>query len=276
MVDAVLDLAIIGSGPAAMTAAIYAARAELSVAIFEKAKVGGALTEIDQIGNFPGFNGSGNELAENLKKQVLNLGVKINYGACEGIMLDDSGDKILTIDGESVRAHAVLVATGSEPKTLDLDTPTPISYCAMCDAPLYKGKSIAVIGGGNSAIQETIYLAGIAKNVTVYTHGHFKADQIMVDEITALGNVEVRDNLSEAELDNYDGIFVFIGKRPATKFLPAELLDEKGYIITENYATKMPGVFAAGDVRANSVKQAVTAAADGAAAALEIVNFLKK
>lgn len=276
MASAVLDLVIIGSGPAAMTAAIYAARAELKVVVFEKAKIGGALTEIDQISNFPGFSGSGNELAENLKKQVTALGVEINYGTCEEIKLDDSGNKILLIDGEPVCARAVLVATGSEPKTLDIDVAVPISYCAMCDAPLYKGKNIAVIGGGNSAIQEALYLAGVAKNVTIYTHGHFKADQILVDKITAFNNVEVRDALVESELGSYDGVFVFIGKRPATKFLSAEILNADGYIETKNYQTTLPGVFAAGDVRADSIKQAVTAAADGAAAALEIVDFLKK
>lgn len=272
-----LDLAIIGSGPAALTAAIYAARAGFNVQVFEKAKIGGALTEIDRIENFPGFLGSGQDLADNLKKQVELAGAKISYGACEKVVRDGENIK-LTIDGEELEARAVLVATGSEPKTLDLNTTTPISYCALCDAPLYKGKNIAVIGGGNSAIQEALYLSEIVNQIVLYSHSGLKADAVLLDKIKERGNIEIHENAmpTDAELNNFDGIFIFIGKRPATSFLASEILDEKGYIKTKNYASEIAGIFAAGDVRADSVKQAITAAADGAAAALEIVNYLKK
>ena len=272
-----LDLAIIGAGPAALAAAIYAARAGQKVEVFEKAKIGGALTEIDYIENYPGFLGSGPELAENFKKQVELAGSKISYGACEKISASDQGIELI-IDDEPVSARAVLVATGSEPKPLELDTTAPISYCALCDAPLYKGKNIAVIGGGNSAIQEALYLSEIVNRIVLYSHSGLKADAYLLDKIKERNNIEIHENAmpTKNELDALDGVFVFIGKRPATTFVPAEVLDEKGYIKTNNYMTTLPGLFAAGDVRANSIKQAITAAADGANAAIEITNYLKK
>lgn len=272
-----LDLAIIGSGPAALTATIYAARAGLKVEVFEKAKIGGALIEIDRIENYPGFIGSGTELAKNLEEQAKLAGAKISYGECDKVSA--SGENLeLSIDGEPVSARAVLVATGSEPKPLELDTKTPISYCALCDAQLYQGKNIAVIGGGNSAIQEALYLSEIVNKIVLYSHSGLKADAYLLDKIKARDNIEIHENSmpTKAELDAFDGIFVFIGKRPATTFLPAEVLNNEGYIETKNYMTKLPGLFAAGDVRADSVKQAITAAADGAAAAIAITEFLKK
>ena len=277
MVAGVLDLAIIGSGPAALTAAIYAARAGFNVEVFEKAKIGGALIEIDHIENYPGFLGSGQELANNLKEQAVLAGAKISYGTCKNVSREGENIK-LTIDGEELTVRAALVATGSEPKTLVLNTTTPVSYCALCDAPLYKGKNIAVIGGGNSAIQEALYLSEIVNQIVLYSHSGLKADAYLLDKIKERGNIEIHENAmpTDDELNKVDGIFVFIGKRPATSFLPGEILDEKGYIKTHNYASEIAGIFAAGDVRADSIKQAITAAADGAAAALEIVKYLKK
>jgi thioredoxin reductase (NADPH) len=270
-----MDFAIIGSGPAALTAAIYAARAGFKTEVFEKNKIGGALTEIDRIENYPGFLGSGEELANNLKEQAKNAGAKISYGTCEKLSTNDSGIELI-IDGEPVAARAVLVATGSEPKTLELDTDKPISYCALCDAPLYKGKNIAVIGGGNSAVQEALYLSKIVNKIVLYSHSGLKADAVLVDKIKTAGNIEIHENAmpAKAELDELDGVFVFIGKRPATTFMSEELLDEKGYIKTRNFAAA-PGIFAAGDVRSGSTKQAITAAADGADAAIAAIEFLK-
>lgn len=271
-----LDLAIIGSGPAALTAAIYAARAGVKTEVFEKAKIGGALTEIDRIENYPGFVGAGSDLAENLKKQAELAGAKISYGTCEKITTADASVELM-IDGEPTNARAVIVATGSEPKTLELDTTTPISYCAVCDAPLYKGKNIAVIGGGNSAVQEALYLSEIVNHIVLYSHSGLKADAVLIDKIKAAGNIEIHENAmpTKAELDALDGVFIFIGKRPATTFLSADLLDDKGYVVTSDFAAA-PGIFAAGDVRSGSTKQAITAAADGAAAALAAVEYLKK
>jgi thioredoxin reductase (NADPH) len=266
-----IDLAVIGSGPAALTAGLYAARLGLSVKVFERNKIGGALTEISHLANFPGFDGAGADFAENLRHQVEQAGAKIEYGTCESI-------DPLTIDEEKVKARAIIIATGSEPRPLDVPTKTPISYCALCDAPLYKGKNIIVIGGGNSAVGETLHLAGIAKHVTLISHSKLKADSVFIKQLKALKNVEIKENFDVTTeiLDAADGVFVFIGKRPATNFLPKKILDQNGYIVTDdNNCTAIKNVFAAGDVRAGTLKQAVSAAADGAAAAVAAAHSLK-
>ena len=178
---AVLDLAIIGSGPAALSAALYAARAGLRVSVFERANIGGALCEIAQISNYPGFTGPGRDLAATMPRQAETAGVTIAYGECTAIRpLEPSANSAnsaapasdttaaqpaaparfeLTIDGEPVRARTVLLATGSEPRPLPFTLATPVSYCALCDADLAKGQDIAVVGGGNSAGQESLGLA---------------------------------------------------------------------------------------------------------------------
>lgn len=271
-----IDLAIIGSGPASLSAAVYAARGGLSVVVYERNRIGGALTEIAQIENFPGFFGPGAELAENMKKQALDAGAKIEYGECESITKNENFE--LTIDGEKIEAKTVLVATGSEPKRLKIEgIEKPISYCALCDGALYKDKDIVVVGSGNSAFQESIYLADIVKTVTILVKNELKAEPYIIEKLKSKDNVIVKEStVATAELLNsFDGIFVFIGKQPATSFLPEEVLSEEKYIKTENYMTKIAGLFAAGDVREGSIKQAVSASSEGAAAALAISNYLK-
>ena len=266
-----LDLAIIGSGPAALAAAIYAGRSGLKTAVFEKEKFGGALIEIAKIENYPGFIGTGTELAEILKKQVASAGVEIKYGACESI-------NPLIIDGEEIETKATLIATGSEPRTLDFDPKIPVSYCVLCDAPLYKGKKVAVIGGGNSAIQESLHLAELVESVTIFTHSKLKAEPYLIEKISKLKNVEIKENVEiDAEsLKDFAAVFVFIGKRPATTFLPAEVLTGYGHIKTNGHQTTIPNLFAAGDVREGSIKQAITSAADGVEAVIEILGYLKQ
>ena len=265
-----LDLAITGSGPAALAAAIYAGRSGLKTAVFEKDKLGGTLTEIAKIENYPGFIGTGTELAEILKKQVALAGVEIKYGACESI-------NPLIIDGEEVETKAILVATGSEPRTLDFDPKIPVSYCVLCDAPLYKGKKVAVIGGGNSAVQESLHLAKLVDSVTIFTHSKLKAEPYLIEKISKLENIEIKENIEATaeNLKDFAAVFVFIGKRPATSFLSKNILSEDGHIITENHQTTIPNLFAAGDVREGSIKQAITSAADGVEAVIEIMNYLK-
>lgn len=267
-----LDLAIVGSGPAALSAAIYATRAGLKVHVFEKGNIGGTLPEISRIENYPGFLGNGIELAEKFKTQAETLGAEITYGECEKV---ESG--ALVVDGERISARAILVAVGSEPKKLEIDgLKVPVSYCALCDGALYKGKRIAVVGGGKSAIQESAYLAELAKEVVIFSRSKVTASEVAVKKLGA--NVEIKENVTvDAEtLNQFDGVFAFIGQTPATHFLPAEALDENGFIKAENYETIIPGVFAAGDVRANTTKQIVIAAADGASAAIRIIDFLKE
>ena len=266
-----LDLAIIGSGPAALTAALYAARFGLRVTVFEKDAYGGALNLISDLRNFPGFRGEGSELATTMKQQAEEVGVEFQYGTCESL-------SPLIIDGEEVSARAILIATGSENKHLDFEPDIPVSYCAICDAPLYRGKNLLVIGGGNSAVGESIYLAKIAKHVTIATHSKLKADEIFMEMLRKYDNVDILEHteITKDTFAGYDAAFVFIGKCPATSFVNLEILDDAGYIVTNNKnQTAVEHIFAAGDVRQGTTHQAITASGDGAAAAIAIHEYLK-
>lgn len=272
------DLAIIGGGPAALSAAIYAARAGLTVTVFEKQHFGGTLTEIAEIANYPGFTGPGANLATLLKDQAKAAGARLEYGTCTRVAESSTSGLIAAIDGEEVQSRAVLVATGSEPNRLDLATDKPISYCAICDGPLYKGKKALVIGGGNSAVGEALYLSGIASEVTLINRSSLRADLALQENLRAKPNVTIHENTQPTPelLAAADGIFVYIGKHPATDFMPPDTLNEEGYVQTDdNFMTTVPGLFAAGDVRVGTIKQAIVASAEGAAAALKISAYLE-
>lgn len=269
-----LDLLIVGAGPAAMTAGLYAARAGLSVKIYEKATFGGALSNIDYISNFPGFDGPGQKLAETMHKQAENVGVQFEYGELQQII---ENPLTAIIDGEEISAKTILIATGSEPIPLDIETSTPVSYCASCDGPLYKDKNIIVLGSGNSAVQESLSLSKTVKNLTLISKTELKAQQILVNQLKQASNVSIQTNATATTeiLNQADGVFVFVGHRPATHFLPKKVLDKNGYIITDSrQMTTIPGLFAAGDARDNTVKQAVTASGDGASAAIFIEKYI--
>lgn len=278
-----LDLAIIGGGPAALTAALYAGRFGLAPVVFEQGAVGGVLTQIAKIENYPGFVGAGAELAVNMRHQAEQVGARFEYGTCTDIQSQGAGF-VLTIDGESQPAHAVIIATGSASRPLNFELNVPVSYCALCDGVLARGKRVAVIGGANSAVQEALELVELVGSLTLITHSTLKADQYLVDQLKQYPQVEIRENLEPtAELLNtFDYVFVFIGKNPATSMLkslaatmPGKLLDEKGYIIAPGGRAALAGLFAAGDVRAGALHQAVGAAADGASAALAAHQYLQ-
>lgn len=301
-----LDLAIIGGGAAALSAALYAARAGLNVEAFERGTIGGALAEIAKLSNYPGYTGPGPDLAKNMREQATSAGAKISYGECTDLRKDQDLFTI-TIDGEEIQARAVLVATGSEPRELGFTPEKPVSYCALCDGDLVKGKKVAVVGGANSAVQEGIYLADLARSVTIISHSPLKADNCLREKLSAVKNVEVLENTEATPelLDTFDHVFVYIGKKPATSFLQnisrkRKILDDSGYILTNvdsfsaldvdsgkkiidlsisstksPHETAISGLFAAGDVRAGAVRQVITAAGDGATAAIEITNSLK-
>ena len=288
----VLDLAIIGSGPAALSAALYAARAGLRVSVFERANIGGALCEIAQISNYPGFTGPGRDLAAAMRRQAESAGVTIAYGECTAIRpLKPAAASAaparfeLTIDGEPVRARTVLLATGSEPRPLPFTLATPVSYCALCDADLAKGQDIAVVGGGNSAVQESLGLAPLVKSLTLITHSALKAEPHLITQLRALPNVTVREHLEPTPdlLNTFARVFVFIGKRPATACVTdlaastPDFYDAAGYVRGGHgsaHQTAIPGLYVAGDLRSDALRQVVTAAADGAAAAVEISQSL--
>lgn len=274
---AIRDLVIIGGGPAALTAAIYAVRSGLSVEVFEKSTFGGAVTATPIINNFPGFMGIGRELMDSLKSQAKTTGAKLSYGECTAIS-GQFPDITLMIDGGPIHARTVLVATGSQPKTLQLDTSRDISYCALCDGALYAGQDVLVIGGGNTALTEAIHLSAIASSVTVITNADFTAQRTLLDQAGMIKNLSLRSFFApdRAFLEQFAGIFVCIGRNPATSFLPPALLDADGYIQTDDsLATTLSGLYAAGDVRSGTLKQAVSAAADGALAATNISHFLQ-
>lgn len=301
----VLDLAIIGSGPAALSAALYAARAGLRVSVFERANIGGALCEIAQISNYPGFTGPGRDLAATMRRQAETAGVTIAYGECTAIRSLEpaalsaapASDTTaaqpaaparfeLTIDGEPVRARAVLLATGSEPRPLPFTLATPVSYCALCDADLAKGQDIAVVGGGNSAVQESLGLAPLVKSLTLITHSALKAEPHLITQLRALPNVTIREHLEPTPdlLNTFARVFVFIGKRPATTCVAdlaastPDFYDAAGYVRGGHgsaHQTAIPGLYVAGDLRSDALRQVVTATGDGAAAAVEISQSLR-
>lgn len=300
-----LDAAVIGGGPAALAAALYLARAGRTVRAFERGEIGGELSRIDNIENYPGYSGPGKDLAAKMRSQAVAAGAEVVYGECTRIERGPDQYFSLIIDGEETfKARSVLVATGSEPRKLHFPLNKPVSYCALCDGALTKGKKVAVVGGGNSALQGALYLGPIADAVTLITHSKIKADPYLDRKIRALPNITIIEDLEPtAELLNqFDYIFVFIGTKPATSWLKSltteeidqqetqssqpeapweyQLFDNAGYILTgdkqrSQHATVIPGLYAAGDVRAGATKQVATAVGDGVDAAIEIIDWLK-
>lgn len=288
------DFVIIGSGPAAMSAAIYAARDKKAPLVLERDNMGGLAATISKIENYPGFIGTGAELMQTMRSQAESFGAKFDYGEITKLTRSDAGID-LEIDGdEHLLARAVLVATGTERVRLGIpgeDLPG-VSYCATCDGPLIRGQNVLVIGGGNSAVQEAFYLLKFCDKATLLVRSRLRCDDTLRERLeheprisVELGVVPTKIEQADQELSviSEDGrtfsahnIFIFIGQRPATAFLPAEVLAEDNSVVTDkNYMTKIPGLFAAGDCRYESVHQVVTATGEGAAAAVAIRNYLK-
>ena len=298
------DIVIIGAGPAGLTAAIYARRAGKSVLVLEKETFGGQITYSPKVENYPGFGAlSGSELGEKLVEQALNFDVEIELD--EVIAIRDMGGNGKIVRGEhgEYPAKAVIIASGSRHRQLGLPRENEligngVSYCALCDGAFHKGREIAVIGGGNTALQDAVLLAEICTKVTVIQNLAFcTGEKMLVEQLKARDNVSflfntvVEELAGETELDalilrNTDsgevtrfpvnGIFVAIGQQPDNKpFESVCQLDANGYIIAdESTLVKTPGVFVAGDCRTKKVRQVVTATGDGAAAALEACRFI--
>lgn len=293
-----IDVAIIGAGTAGLTAAIYARRAGSSVTVFESEAPGGQIINTPEIDNFPGLPGvSGYEYANKLFEQAQALGAEFVFDkvkVAEGSL--EEGFRLTTEYGTLCEAKTVIIASGVKRREMGLAgeqefTGRGISYCATCDGAFFKGKTAAVFGGGNTAVEDAIYLAGICKKVyIIHRRNQFRADQALVDELLAHDNVETKlcftvsgirgeDKLTGVELTNIDGsreelttdaLFVAIGLIPENGvFKDIAELDDAGYVVAgENCETSTPGVFAAGDCRTKDVRQLVTAAADGAVAAV--------
>lgn len=273
------DLVIIGGGVAGLTAAIYSARTNLKTIVYEQSLVGGIVATVPNFENFPSFLGDGAILARQIKDQALKSGAVIKYGNCQNITKKGSLFH-LNIDGQTVLSKTVLVTTGSNPRKLtNFDTNKPIHYCATCDGPLYKDQDVLVLGGGNSAVSESLFLARLVKNLTLVSKTKISAEKTIFNRLKQQKNVKIYEEVDPTPnmASDVSAVFVLIGRIPATNFLDQSLLDEYGYIKTDSEnMTKIPGLFAAGDVRANIKKQAIIAAGDGASAAIAIEQYLNK
>ena len=299
------ELIIIGGGPAGLTAGIYAKRADIDTVLIEKALPGGLITTTDLVENYPGFPEgiSGTELGQKLEEQAKKYGLDIVFGKAIKLEVKNTIKEVYT-EEHSYSSKAVIISTGSEPKKLGIPGEESfigkgVSYCATCDGPFYKDKNVAVIGGGNGALEEALFLTKFAKLVTViHRRSELRADKVLqekaaanpkiflklntvVDEIKGddkIRSLKLTDTLSNKKSSiNVDGVFIYAGLVPNTDFIKDIIkLDDSGHIITdEKLATNIPGVFAAGDVRKRTLRQVVTAVADGAIAVNSIKEYLE-
>ncbi len=296
------DIIIIGAGPAGLTAALYALRANKNVLIFESASYGGKIINAKVVENYPGIEKiSGIDFANRLYEQVKKLGAKIVYEKVINI-INDTPKKVITING-SYETKAIIIATGLQYRKLNLDREANligkgISYCATCDGTFFKNKNVAVVGGGNTAIMDALYLADICKKVfVIYRNEQIKAEAITLNKLKEKNNVEFilntnitkiegTDKLSSVEITNksgeiksleIEGLFIAIGQESQIKDITDELnTDEFGYVITgEDCKTNIEGIYAAGDNRKKQIRQLTTAASDGTIAALTAIKELK-
>ena len=295
------DVIILGAGPAGLTAGIYAARGGLNTVIVESKAVGGQAALTAEIENYPGFESvSGFELVSLIQAQCERLGVAFVYDNPVNVSLDGNIKSVETAYSGVLEARAVILATGAMPRTLGLPRESAlmgggVSYCATCDGAFFKGKAVAVVGGGNTAAEDALYLEKFASSVTlIHRRDALRADAILAKRIaestvkvawdSVVTQLNGENKLSSVTLKNVktgelsdlpvSGLFVAVGQTPATEGLKGVELDG-GYIVTdEEMRTSLPGVFAAGDVRKKMLRQVVTATADGAIAAESAIKFL--
>lgn len=306
MDENIYDVAIIGAGPSALTAALYTTREDFKTVVFEKAAIGGLVAVTDMIDNYPGFPEgiTGLELASLIEKQAERFGAQIEYG--EVSVINDGQDlKTLIVDGEEKKARAVLIATGSDWKKIDVPGEKEyygrgVHYCATCDGAFYRDKRLVVVGGGNSAVQETLFLTRFASHIDLLARSSIKASEVMQHELQKhidSGKVTVHLNTETKEivanegkvsgvklvengqdgLIECDGVFIFVGLKPNTEFLRGGIveLDDYGLVKTnEHFETNIKGIFASGDVRSGATRQIASAVGEGASAAIAIREYL--
>lgn len=300
----IYDMIIIGGGPAGYTAALYGARAGLETLLIERMSPGGQMTLTGDIDNYPGFESGidGFTLGMKMQESAHRFGAKTEYDEVVSVKLD-ADVKEVKCAGNEYLAKTVIIATGAEPRRLGTDgedmlTGRGVHYCAHCDGRFYKDKTVAVIGGGNSAVSDALYLSRLAKKVyLVHRRDTLRASAVYLKPLEDAENIEfvfdsvvdsfaVEEKLAGVKVKNIkngkentlfcDGVFVSIGRKPTTALFADELkLDENGYIVAdETTKTNVPGVFAVGDVRTKHLRQVITAAADGAVAAHHAEEYL--
>lgn len=301
------DLVILGGGPAGLTAGIYAARARVDVVLLEKGVPGGSPLLTDAIENFPGFPGgiSGPELAERIQTQAESFGLEVQTLTAASKVAADDGGFVIETDEQTVHAKSVIVATGAHPRRLGVPgeaefTGRGVSYCATCDGALFRDKTVGVVGGGDAAMEEALFLTRFARKVVViHRRDQLRAAKILQERAFAneriafswccnLTGIKGEQTVQSVELQDVvsgetvglavDGLFIYIGTLPNTECV-ADLvaLDKRGFIVTDDrLTTSVAGVFACGDVRASHLRQVATAIGDGALAAVSAQKHLSE
>lgn len=302
----IYDLVIVGSGPAGMTAAIYGARANMKVLLLDKLAPGGQIINTNEIQNYTGVGTiNGAELAMNMYMHTQELNVEFDYCTVNRIDCDEKIKKLyIDEDDRVIEARSVIIATGNKQRRLHCDNEenflgNGISFCAICDGASYRDKDVVVVGGGNSAVEESIYLADMVKTLTIVTMYDLTADPIACDKLRSYENVtiytyqDILDFVGEGSLEGIhfkstktgeentvkcDGVFEYIGLLPCTEFVKdLGILNDYGYIeVNERMETKLPGIYGAGDCITKNLRQVITACADGAIAAQEASHYIKK
>ncbi|WP_368503329.1 thioredoxin-disulfide reductase [Alkalihalophilus sp. As8PL] len=299
------DVIIAGAGPAGMTAAVYTSRANLSTIMLERGVPGGQMANTEDVENYPGFDHIlGPELSTKMFEHAKKFGAEYGYGDVKEIV--DHGDyKVVKAGSKEYKARSVIVATGAEYKKLGIPgekelSGRGVSYCAVCDGAFFKGKELVVIGGGDSAVEEAVYLTRFASKVTViHRRDQLRAQKILqdrafnndkiefiwnhvVNEINAdggkVGSVSIESTETGEKKDfKTDGVFIYIGMLPLNASVKdLGILNEEGYVVTnEEMETKVPGIYAAGDIREKSLRQIVTATGDGSLAAQNVQHYLE-
>ena len=297
------DIVIIGAGPAGLTAAIYGSRANKKVLVFESNAVGGQIVNTMDIENYPSMpHVNGYDFSNNLYKQATELGAEVKFEKV--LSIEDGETKKVTTSNSTYEAKTIIIAAGLENRTLNIPNEQELfgkglSVCAVCDGGFFRGKDVAVVGGGNTALEDVLYLSNIVNKVyLIHRRNEFRADAKTVEQVKSKNNVEfildstissingenivesieVMNKTGEVKTLPVSGLFIAIGKIPNTDYLENLIeLDEQGFIKSdESCKTNIPGIFVAGDIRNKEVRQLVTATSDGAIAASAAIKYLDK